>query len=268
MKKLLFLLCILSLVTSCAMFRPSGRSSSELKKEIRELLNDHPELVLEVLEKNKIAAYKIIEQGAREDRENQQQKRWEAELKKPFKPIINDSRPALGYSKAPIVIVSYSDFLCGACKHGSETVEELLQKYPKKLRLIQKHYVFYEFSDQLSLYFEAIGLQSDIKAWKFHDMVYENQEGFQQKKDEDPKKVSARREKILNDILASLKTDRSKLAKDLKSATLVKRIQQDIKEADAFRFNSIPVYLINGVAIRGAAPIEEFEKVIKMIESK
>ncbi|MBW1848983.1 MAG: thiol:disulfide interchange protein, partial [Deltaproteobacteria bacterium] len=41
-----------------------------------------------------------------------------------------------------------------------------------------------------------------------------------------------------------------------------------IKEADKFGFDGTPVFLVNGVAIHGAVPMEDFEKVIKMVEKK
>ena len=239
------------------MFRPSGRSSEELKEEIQELLKDHPELVLDVLEQNKIAVYKIGKQGALADHENQRQKRWEVELKDPFKPVINPARPSRGYSKAPILIVSYSDFTCTYCKDGAEAIEGLLKKYPKKLRHVFKHHTYNDFSKRVSLYFEAIGRQSAIQAWKFHDMVFEKQALVDQKK-----------EKALKDIVSSLKINRSKLVQDLKSSKLSKRIENDIKEADTFGFDGTPVFLVNGVAVHGAVPIEDFEILIEMIEKK
>jgi protein-disulfide isomerase len=255
MKKVFFLIFIFSFIVSCAMFRTSDRSPEELKEEIQELFKEHPELVLDVMRQNKIAVYKIAQQGARADHENQRQARWEAELKNPFKPMIDPDRPALGYSKAPIIIVSYSDFMCDYCKVGAETVESLLKKYPKKLRLVFKHHTYNEFSKRISLYFEAIGRQSAIQAWKFHDMVFEQQQ-----------LVAKKKEKALKEIVRSLKVNRAKLAEDLKSLKLSKRIENDMKEVDKFGFEGTPVFLVNGVAIHGAAPMEDFEKVIEMVE--
>lgn len=257
MKKLFFILFVLTFLSSCAMFRPSGRSSEELKEEIQSLLKEHPELVLDVMRQNRVEVYKIAEQGAQADLENQRQKRWEAELKNPFKPVIDPARPSLGYSKAPIVIVSYSDFLCAYCKSGAETVEGLLKKYPEKLRLIFKHFTYNDFSKRVSLYFEAIGRQSSIQAWKFHDMVFEQQD-----------LVAQKREEALKVIVKSLKINRSKLAEDLKNPTIAKYIENDMKEVNKFGFDGTPVFLINGVTVHGAVPVEDFEKVIEMVEKK
>lgn len=257
LRKLAVVFFMCAFICSCAMFKPSGRSSSELKAEIQELLKEHPDIILEVLEQNKVAVFKIAQQGADMDHENQRQMRWKDELEKPFKPKIEPYRPALGYSKAPIVIVAYSDFLCTACKFGAETVESLLKKYPKKLRLILKHNTYDDFHKRISLYFEAIGRQSARQAWKFHDMVFERQN-----------LVANEKEEALKDIVSSLKIDQAKLAKDLKSKKLAALIEKDIKEANDFGFDGTPVYLVNGVSIYGAVPIEDFEKVIEMIEKK
>ena len=257
MKKVFFIIFVFSFIVSCAMFKSSGRSSEELKAEIQELLKENPELVLDVMRQNKVEVYRITQQGARADYENQRRKRWASELANPFQPVIDPDRPSLGYSKAPIVIVSYSDFLCDYCKIGAETVESLLKKYPKKLRLVFKHHTYSAFSKRVSLYFEAIGRQSNIQAWKFHDMVFEQQE-----------LVAQNKEKALENIVRSLKINRAKLAEDLKSSKLLRSLENDLKEVDAFGFEGTPVFLVSGVALHGAVPIEDFETVIEMVEKK
>jgi protein-disulfide isomerase len=46
-----------------------------------------------------------------------------------------------GPADAPVVLVEYSDFQCPHCKRAFETIEnDLVPQYPKKLRVIFKHY--------------------------------------------------------------------------------------------------------------------------------
>ena len=45
-------------------------------------------------------------------------------------------------------------------------------------------------------------------------------------------------------------------------------ISEDMKEARSFGFDATPSFLINGVSVVGAVPIEEFEKVIRLVEEK
>lgn len=255
LKRILPLLLIPFFLCHCALLKSSQRSSSDLEEDIRALLKEHPEIVLEVLEKNKIAVYQIVQQGALADSENQRNLRWNKELESPYQPEIGPDRPVRGYSKAPIVIVSYSNFLCSYCKSGAMTVERLLKKYPEKLRLVFKHLAYDDFAEKLGVYFEAIGRQSDILAWKFHDKVFENQEI-----------VARQRDAAIDDIVASLKINRARLAEDLRSAKLARIIEKDRLEAESFGFGGTPVFLINGVSIRGAVPEEDFEKVIEMVE--
>jgi len=54
-----------------------------------------------------------------------------------------------------------------------------------------------------------------------------------------------------------------KLKQDLNSEIVRKRIEADAVEARKFSFTGTPGFLVNGVSIRGAYPLSEFESVIE-----
>src|SRR5258706_3809368 len=47
--------------------------------------------------------------------------------------------PVLGAATAPITIVEFSDYQCPFCKRAQTTIQDLLKRYPNKIRLVYKH---------------------------------------------------------------------------------------------------------------------------------
>ena len=108
-----------------------------------------------------------------------------------------------------------------------------------------------------AMYFEAIGRQSAEKAWNFHDMAFDRREEILKEKDS-----------VLQEIANFLGVDEARLKNDLQSREIVDLVNEDMKEGRAFGFDATPSFLINGVSVVGAFPIEEFEKVIRLVEEK
>ena len=63
-------------------------SQEELKAAMRTILEEHPELILEVLEKHEIAIADLVERGMSERARVAEQQRILAELENPFKPVF------------------------------------------------------------------------------------------------------------------------------------------------------------------------------------
>lgn len=59
-----------------------------------------------------------------------------------------------------------------------------------------------------------------------------------------------------------------RLRKDINSNKVKSIVKNDIQEAKRLGFTASPVFLVNGVTVSGAAPMEEFEEVFKMIRSQ
>jgi len=72
---------------------------------------------------------------------------------------------------------------------------------------------------------------------------------------------------VLDKIAADVGVDMEKLKKDLKNPEVKDRISRDTDEAKRFGFSGTPSFVINGVKLVGAQPIENFEEVIKFTTS-
>lgn len=185
----------------------------------------------------------------------------ENEFKNPKKPKLPKDRAVLGSLQAPIVIVAYSDFQCPYCSRGANTVEEVRKKYGNKVGFIFKHLPlpFHPMAQPAAEYFEAIAIQDPKKAYQFHDEVFKNQE-----------QLKTGGEGFLAELAKKVGADVAKVKKDLKSEKVQKRIEEDKNEASEFGISGTPGFIIAGVTLKGAYPVESFVEIIdrKLKEKK
>jgi protein-disulfide isomerase len=95
---------------------------------------------------------------------------------------------------------------------------------------------------------EAVALQSPEKGWLFHDKLFQNQ--------------SQLSEDFFKKTAKELGVNVDKAAQDAESPAVAQKIENDINEAKSFKFSGTPGFLINGVPLRGAYPIEKFDEII------
>jgi protein-disulfide isomerase len=100
-------------------------------------------------------------------------------------------------------------------------------------------------------YFEAIARQSAEKAYKWHDLIFENQG-----------ELRAKGDAFMKDSAKKVGVDVKKVEKDLQDPKLMERITADMEEAKKFGFSGTPGFLINGVSLKGAYPFPEFKTII------
>ena len=236
-------------------------------KDLQKIVENNPEIVFNAIKKHPKkfldtvnAAAEEARKQSRADAEKAEKEAIEKEFANPKTPTIEKDRVIFGDKNAPITIVEYSDFQCPYCSRGYETVKKVMKEYGKKVRVVYKHLPlsFHEEARPAAEYFEAIAMQSASKAEKFHDAIFENQQG-----------LNSGKMKFLDRMAKKVGANMSKLKKALKSAKIKKRIDADIAEAQKFQFSGTPGFLINGVSLKGAYPFEEFKKVIdRHLETK
>lgn len=254
MKKTLFLGLALVLATACT-------SKDELKK----LLKENPDIITEAIEANPAKfidalnnAVKVAQEGEGKRREDEEKKALEASFNNPLVPEIRSDESFRGAKDAPITLVEYSDFECPFCSRGYATVMELMKKYDGKIRFVYKHLPlsFHPQAMPAAQYYEAIRIQSPEKAWQFHDRVYSDQRKLQNG------------EAFLKAIAKDLKVDMTKLAKDIKSEEVQKRIDGDMAEAAKYGFQGTPGFLLNGIPVKGAYPTSHFDGLIEELKKR
>lgn len=254
LKKYVFVLVGALTALSLAACAPSA---SQMKK----VLEDNPEILFSVIEKHPNEFLQTVNKAASQARAAEEQRMAEEETKKrdeefkaPKQPALPENRAYAGEKTAPVTIVEYSDFQCPYCRRGHATMEQLLKEYPGKVRVLFKNLPIERIHPHAliaSKYYEAIALQDPVKAIQFQKMVFDNQDDFSQNG-----------EKYLKEAAKKVGANVAKLSKDISSDEVKKRLDEDRAEAEKFEFSGTPGYLINGVSLRGAYPVEEFKQII------
>jgi protein-disulfide isomerase len=235
------------------------------KDDLKKMMKENPEIITEAIEANPEKFIDALNNAVKAAQEGQGKKR-EVDEKKALEdsfnnPVIAEIRPDesfRGEKDAPITLIEYSDFECPFCSRGYNTVMELMEKYKGKIRFAYKHLPlsFHPQAMPAAQYYEAIRLQSPEKAWQFHDAIYKNQRALQNG------------EKFLKEEAKKLKVDMAKLAKDVNSDSVQKRIAADVAEAGKYGFQGTPGFLLNGIPVKGAYPTQHFDDLISELKKR
>jgi predicted DsbA family dithiol-disulfide isomerase len=122
----------------------------------------------------------------------------------------------------------------------------------------------------MSQLFEAMGTKDQKKAIEFQKTLFERQSDFapneNEKKSKTQEEFMAKYNKRVDADLAklvkSMGFDYAELKKIGESEAITKLMEQDAAEAQKFGFSGTPGYLVNGVPVRGAYPVEAFKGII------
>ncbi len=255
------------LATTLALSLSTSLYATELKDEISKVLKDNPEILYQVIQENPAEFMAVLQVAAKQAQQQeaitkrlQEQKELEAAFSKPLKPEIRNDEAIRGPRNAPLVLVEYSDFQCPYCQRGYKTVMELMDKYPGKIQFIYKHLPldFHAEAKPTARYYEALRMQSNELAFKFHDAVFQDINKLKQGVP------------YLQQLAQQAGADMKLLSKTLneRSTEIEARIQQDIDEARKFGMTGTPGFLLNGIPLRGAYPIAQFENIIKELQKR
>lgn len=241
--------------------------AADLKDEISKVLKENPEILYQVIQENPAEFMAVLQVAAKQAQQQeaitkriQEQKEFEAAFSNPLKPQIRKDEAIRGSKKAPLVLVEYSDFQCPYCQRGYNTVMELMKKYDGKIQFVYKHLPldFHESAMPTAHYYEALRMQNNALAFKFHDAVFKDITKLKQG------------EPYLKQLAQQAGANMKLLAKTLEDRKdeIHTRIQQDIDEARKFGMTGTPGFVLNGIPLRGAYPIAQFENVIKELQKR
>lgn len=234
---------VLAILLTLAFSIPAGFAADEaFVNQVLDVIKNNPRIIKEALEQYD----KELADKQKED-EFKQMLTDRAEVK------IGDS-PIHGNKKAKYTVVAFSDFQCPFCKRGDDTVKELEKKYGKDIRYIFKHFPlsFHPQAAPASKACWAAGKQD--KFYEYHDKLFENQASLG--------------EELYVKIAEELKLNIEKFNKDRASEDAQKQIDDDMKVGQEIGIRGTPGFVLNGVKIFGAYPLEHFEKVITALEEE
>jgi len=167
-----------------------------------------------------------------------------------------EKSPSLGNKGAKVTIVEFSNFQCPYCMDSWSKLKGLLQKYPKEIRYIFKHFPFQPVGRTFELSeMAAAAREVSLEAfWLVHDFLFTN-EG-QSVANLDRKAVQLKIEQLLREQNHDVKG--FQLA--LESEKAKKRVLEDMALGNKIRLTSTPTKIVNGDVIVGLTPDSTLER--------
>ena len=170
--------------------------------------------------------------------------------------VVANTRHFDGDPNAPITLVEFADFNCGYCgKWALETLPQIRENYVDtgKVQIAYVNYPVLGASSVAAAQGSECAAEQE-KFWEYHNALYENQStGF------------------TTDALINLAGQVG-----MNTATFEQCItdfpegplENDMLLSQAMGVRGTPAFLINGIAVPGALPYEQFEQVIESLLAK
>jgi protein-disulfide isomerase len=169
-------------------------------------------------------------------------------LSAPRVQVAHDPARVRGNSKAPVMIVEFSDYQCPYCHSVEPTVKEVLAKYGDKVSFSYRDFPLTAIHSQAMIAAEASRCALEQgKFWEYHDQLF----------------TASKLEK--DDLIGyarDLKLDDKQFSSCLASEKYKADIEKDTQAGRKAGVSGTPGFFINGVEISGAKPKDEFERVI------
>jgi protein-disulfide isomerase len=171
-------------------------------------------------------------------------------FKEPQKPKkeVEAKGPSKGPDGAKVTIVEFSDFQCPFCGRAASTVDQVMEQYAGKVRLVFRQFPL-DFHEKAPKAAEAaLCANEQKKFWEFHDLLFKNQDKLG-----------------LEDLKAhatSLGLDVAKFNECLDSGKMKKTVDDDAAAGKKVGVTGTPAFFINGTMLSGAQPIEAFKEAI------
>ncbi len=173
---------------------------------------------------------------------------------------VEPNDPQWGSSLAPVTIVEFADFQCPFCARVQPTLSAIRNSYgPERVRIVWKHnpLPFHIKARPAALASAAVfSVGSHDAFWRFHDQAFANQQ--------DLNDASFERWAVASGIPAAA------FRAAYQSERIAADVEVDLATARSIAALAAPHFRINGLAIVGAQPFENFKQVIdaQLVEAK
>jgi protein-disulfide isomerase len=167
----------------------------------------------------------------------------------PLREEVAAEGPSRGPADARVTIVEFSDFQCPYCLKIEPRLQQLLEKYPREVRLVYRELPLAELHpDAMNAAKAGVCADEQGKFWPMHDALFAN-----------PK---AMRLEQLQSTAARLRLDPQRFAACLDSAAAVEVIQKDTDASNELAIPGTPGMFINGRFMYGAVSFQELESIV------
>ncbi|HDK41324.1 MAG TPA: hypothetical protein ENG93_01550 [Nitrospirae bacterium] len=159
---------------------------------------------------------------------------------------LGDS-PVRGGMSAPVTIVEFSDFQCPYCARLQPTLKQVLDAYPKEVRLVYKQFPLSFHPQARNASKAALAAGEQGKFWEMHDIVAANHNKLSEEK--------------FKEFAAKIGLNAAKFDADYKSNKYDKQIQDEITLGNTVGVRGTPSLYLNGKKMAGRS-LNDFKTAI------
>lgn len=172
----------------------------------------------------------------------------EVMLDAPRLPVNLDGAPMLGPEDAPVLIVEFSDFQCPYCRRVQPTIDKLQAKYGDKIRWSFKDLPLISIHPEAKKAAEAARCAGEQdKFWEYRAKMFAETD------------INSELHQRTSEALG---LNQEEFQQCLESDRYAGAVEADSAEAESMGISGTPAFLINGILLSGAQPLEAFETVI------
>ena len=150
--------------------------------------------------------------------------------------LASEHSPTVGDPGAKVHIVEFIDPACGTCALFYPMVKGWMSEVPGDIRLSVRHVAFHDGAEYAVRVLEASRNQD--KYWQTLEALLASQRQWVNNHVVLPDRIGP--------VIASVGLDMQRLETDMKSAEVLKRIEQDKRDAILLKVSATPEYLVNG----------------------
>jgi protein-disulfide isomerase len=164
-------------------------------------------------------------------------------LAPPEAPVLNisvDDQPVKGIATAPVTIVEFTDFECPSCARTQPVLEEIVNEYSGKVRLVVRDFPLDQHTHALKAAEAAEAAREQGKYWEYTALMFKNQSALEVDK--------------LKEYATQVGLDRKRFDLSLDSGKYSDKVQQDVQDGYRLGVNATPTVFINGRKMRERTP--------------
>ncbi len=210
----------------------------------------------ELIDSQLVVAKGLVAKGVPRDkvyREILKTAKGAAEPEKKDVPAPTKESPFKGPENAKVVIQEFSDFQCPFCSRVNPTIQQILETYPKDVKVVWRNMPLPFHADAplaAEAAYEAFQQGGNKAFWKFHDKLFANQQALKQPD--------------LEKYAQELGLDMGKFKAALDSRKHKAYVEKDMEIGNKAGIGGTPGFVVNGYFVSGAQPFPAFDKVIKL----
>lgn len=168
--------------------------------------------------------------------------------------IVRVGAPMKGNPDAKVTIVEFLDPACETCRVFYPIVNQLVKKYPDKLKVVIRYAPLHKDSDKVVRLLEAAHLQG--KFWPALELLFDKQRQWTHHHVAQPQ--------IAKDLISTLDIDQNRLIQDSYGKKVTDALNADLTDGKKLKVKATPEFFVNGRQM----PTFGYKQLMKLIEEE